>query len=239
MTKKTAAKPVKKSAPKNQKQQFDILSLPDVVNDGGAKTKSTPITFVETSHYGGWLKSQSTSAHNQYDAQGFKAKPNQVALAYGDDGKISAVVIGYSKQIGLYTVCGAVDKIGTGKFHIANDDLKSNEIDNIVTGWFLACYKFTAFKSSAVEFPTLLTPKSYDDLKSKSLAQAIYMVRNLINLPPNALGPQALADAAVMVAKIFGAKSRVVEDTELLTENLPMIYAVGDGSERRPPNIRN
>jgi leucyl aminopeptidase len=237
MTKKTAAKPVKKSAPKNQKQQFDILSLPDVVNDGGAKTKSTPITFVETSHYGGWLKSQSTSAHNQYDAQGFKAKPNQVALAYGDDGKISAVVIGYSKQIGLYTVCGAVDKIGTGKFHIANDDLKSNEIDNIVTGWFLACYKFTAFKSSAVEFPTLLTPKSYDDLKSKSLAQAIYMVRNLINLPPNALGPQALADAAVMVAKIFGAKSRVVEDTELLTENLPMIYAVGDGSERRPRMI--
>ena len=184
-----------------------------------------------------WIKKQSATTQNQLDAQGFKAKSNQVALAYDSSGKIESVTIGYTNKIGLYTVCSAVDKIGTGAFHIATTGLKEDALNNIVTGWLLACYRFNAFKSMATDFPTLVMPKGADDLRLKSMAQAIYLVRNLINLPPNALGPQALADAALMVAKTFGAKARVVEDEALLTENFPMIYAVGDGSERRPRMI--
>lgn len=234
-SKKTPA-PKKTTASKSKisHQQFDLLSLPHVVVEGTAKTKSTPLHFVETSEFSGWIKQQTVALQNQCDAQGFKANPNQVALSYDKEGKIDAVLIGYSGKIGLYSVCPAVDKIGTSHFHVANDDLSEDDLNHIVTGWFLACYRFNAFKAFATDFPTLILPKSTDDLRAKSMAQAIYLVRNLINLPPNALGPQALADAALMVAKTFGAKAKVVEDQDLLTENFPMIYAVGDGSERRP-----
>lgn len=233
--KTTAKKTVSKS--KISKQQFDLLSLPQVIVEATGKTKSVPLHFVEAGEFSAWIKKQSATTQNQLDAQGFKAKSNQVALAYDSSGKIESVTIGYTNKIGLYTVCSAVDKIGTGAFHIATTGLKEDALNNIVTGWLLACYRFNAFKSMATDFPTLVMPKGANDLRLKSMAQAIYLVRNLINLPPNALGPQALADAALMVAKTFGAKARVVEDEALLTENFPMIYAVGDGSERRPRMI--
>ena len=238
---KLAEKTVKKSSPKKsttpaktQKQQFDLLSLPDVVIEGSAKTKSIPLHFIETNELIVWSKKQSATVQNQIDAQGFKARANQVALTYDNAGKIDGVVIGYAGKIGLYSVAPALDKIGNSTFHIATDNLSEDDLNHIVTGWFLSCYRFTAFKSANSDFPTLVVPEGMDNLRAKSMVQAIYLVRNLINLPPNALGPQALADAAVMVAKTFGAKSRVIEDQDLLTENFPMIYAVGDGSERRP-----
>lgn len=232
-TKKTTAKKAPSKA-KISKQEFDLLSLPHVVIEATAKTKSIPIYFIESDQFAGWAKKQSAAIQNLCDTQGFKAKANQVALTYDNTGKIDSVLIGYKGQIGLYTVCPALDKIGNGTYHIGTTGLTDDDLNHIITGWFLTCYRFTAFKSASTDFPTLAIPKSTDDLRAKSMAQAIYLVRNLINLPPNALGPQALADAAVMVAKTFGAKSRVIEDTELLTENFPLVYAVGDGSERRP-----
>lgn len=231
--KKTTAKKAPSKA-KISKQEFDLLSLPHVVIEATAKTKSTPIYFIESDQFAGWAKKQSAAIQNICDTQGFKAKANQVALTYDHTGKIDSVLIGYKGQIGLYTVCPALDKIGNGTYHIGTTGLTGDDLNHIITGWFLTCYRFTAFKSATSDFPTLAIPKSTDDLRAKSMAQAIYLVRNLINLPPNALGPQALADAAVMVAKTFGAKSRVIEDAELLTENFPLVYAVGDGSERRP-----
>jgi leucyl aminopeptidase len=219
---------------KPQKQQFDLLALPDVILGAASKIKSTPIYFVETSDFEAWFKKQPTAAQNQLNAQGFKAKSNQVAVTYDPKGMLDEVMVGYTAKIGLYSICPAIDKIGSGKFHIATTGLKPDALAHIVTGWLLACYKFTAFKSIPSEFPHLVLPKSVDENRAISLAKSIYLVRNLINLPPNALGPQALADAAVMVAKTFGAKSKVIEDKDLLTENFPMIYAVGDGSERRP-----
>lgn len=223
-----------KTSLKPQKQQFDLLALPDVILTATASKKSTPIYCVETSGFSSWFKKQPAIVQNQIETQSFKAKPNQVSLINDAHGKIESVIIGYTGEIGLYTICPAIDKIGSGKFHIATTGLKPDDINHIITGWLLACYKFTAFKSMPTDFPQLVLQKSTDILRAKSLAQAIYMVRNLINLPPNALGPQALADAAVMVAKTFKAKSKIIEDQELVTENFPMIYAVGDGSDRRP-----
>jgi len=231
--------PKKKELSKAIKQQFDILALPDVViidtlKTKSVKVKSVPIHFVESNAFSAWFKKQTASVQNQSLTQGFKAKQNQVSIVTGTDGKIETVVIGYSQKIGIYSVCVVIDKIGFGQFHIDMTGLQPKDLEHIVTGWYLACYRFTAFKNNGTEFPQLCLPKSVGVHSAKSLAHSIYLVRNLINLPPNALGPQALADATVMIANLFKAKSRVIEDTELITENFPMIYAVGDGSERRP-----
>lgn len=229
--------PAKKSSSRTAKpdhQHYDILSLPDVILPTATRAKSTPIYLVESAQFSKWIAPQSKETINQLAAQSFTAKAGSVALTYGDDGKLAAVIIGYSNAIGLYTICPCVDKIGNSKFHIESDSLTTEHATHLVTGWILACYRFTAFKTAATDFPQLIQPKGADTTRAESLARAIYMVRNLINLPPNALGPQALADAAVMVAKIFKAKSRVIVDTDLITENFPLIYGVGDGSERRP-----
>ncbi|MBL8640545.1 MAG: leucyl aminopeptidase family protein [Alphaproteobacteria bacterium] len=224
----------RKSSSKIAKQEFDLLALPDVIITQTPKSKSTPLCFIESEQFPDWIQKQSISIQNQCETQKFTCKPGQIALTQNNEGKIDSVLIGYSGKVTLYTVCPALDKIPKGVFHIGTPGLKQHEIDNIVTGWLLSCYRFTAFKTGSTDFPILAIPKTINDTRAKSLAQAIYLVRNLINLPPNALGPQALAEAAVMVATLFKAKSRVIVDTDLITENFPLIFGVGDGSERRP-----
>lgn len=227
-----------KTTPKSRKnkenQQFDLLALPDVVLPATSKGKSVPVIFVSSNDFAKWKTGQSPALQNQFSLQNFTAKPQSVALSIGEDGKLDTVYIGYGEEIGLYTVCAAIDKIGSGTFHIETKGLKADDLTHIVTGWILACYRFTAFKSFQVQFPQLIAPKGADLHRAESMARAIYMIRNLVNLPANALGPQALADAVLMVAGLFKAKTQVIEDQDLLANNFPLIYGVGDGSDRRP-----
>ncbi len=68
----------------------------------------------------------------------------------------------------------------------------------------------------------------------KRLAEATFLVRDLVNLPANDLGPAELETAAVAIAGRHGAKTRVVRGDELLKENYPAIHAVGRASARAP-----
>ena len=73
------------------------------------------------------------------------------------------------------------------------------------------------------------------------LAQAITLVRDLVNTPAEHMGPAQLADAAQAVAKAHGARFSQVVGDALLKKNFPAIHAVGraaDGKHRAPRLIR-
>ncbi len=59
------------------------------------------------------------------------------------------------------------------------------------------------------------------------------MVRDLINTPPNLLGPVELADAALALAARYGAAASLVDGTAL-DEFYPTVATVGRGSARPP-----
>lgn len=223
----------KQSAKHPQHQSFDILELPSVLV-AETDEKAIPLHFIKASHYAKWIAGRAETLRNTLAAQGWTGATGSTAFTYDKNGKINAVYIGASDKVGLYTVCALVDKVTDGLFEITPTHLDKDELESICTGWLLACYRFSAFKSARKDFPKLIAPEKADATRINAYAHAIYLVRNLINLPPNALGPEALANAALTVAKNFSAKSRIIEDQDLLTENFPLIYGVGDGSERRP-----
>ncbi len=66
-------------------------------------------------------------------------------------------------------------------------------------------------------------------------ARAVWLARDLINMPANLLGPQALAEAGAQVCGRFGAETVVVAG-KALSEAYPAIEAVGRGSQR-PPHV--
>lgn len=234
MNTKTKTK-AKTTSPTPHNQQFDLLALPDVVLPQNSKTAAIPLIFVKTAQLTKFLAAQTESTRNQLTGQNFTAKAGAVALTTDSDGKINAAYIGRGDKIGFYGICGAVDKLNGLTVKIDESGLKEDDLTNCVTGWWLAAYRFNAFKPSNVApNAQLIAPIGADIKRAESLARSIYLVRNLVNLPPNALGPQALADAALMVAKTFSADATLIEDKDLITENFPLIYAVGDGSERRP-----
>jgi len=62
----------------------------------------------------------------------------------------------------------------------------------------------------------------------------VFLARDLINTPPNDMGPAELADAAKQIAKKHKARFSLTSGSELLKKNYPLIHAVGRGSERAP-----
>ncbi|MGH7057821.1 MAG: leucyl aminopeptidase family protein, partial [Acetobacteraceae bacterium] len=64
-------------------------------------------------------------------------------------------------------------------------------------------------------------------------AEATWMVRDLINAPPNLLGPAELADAAAKIAAEYGAKVGRIQG-DALARAYPAIAVVGAGSPRAP-----
>ena len=67
-----------------------------------------------------------------------------------------------------------------------------------------------------------------------ALAEALYFGRDLINIPANDLGPAELEAAAREIGTEHGASVKVTEGSSLLSDNFPMIHAVGRASDRPP-----
>ncbi len=102
-------------------------------------------------------------------------------------------------------------------------------------GFLAGSYRFTRYKSGdGQDEKRLALPEGADRDAVLALAEAIYFGRNLINTPANDLGPADLEKAARDIADTFGASVKVTEGSGLLSDNLPMIHAVGRASDRSP-----
>jgi leucyl aminopeptidase len=107
------------------------------------------------------------------------------------------------------------------------------EPDAATLGFALGAYRYTAFRPGGTELARLVplgNPKG-----SLAVAAATWMVRDLINTPPNVLGPVELADFAAALGNRFGARVEIAEG-EALSSAYPAIAAVGCGSSR-PPRV--
>ena len=219
---------------------FSVLQYPQVLVTK-AKTKAVPVYLVYERDFDKWFKSQPKATQSSLLAQGFKGGANHVSLSY-KDASIEAVYVGVGSSIGLYSFAYVVDQIIKSaaqesydtEFSIDDNSLSAEDLEKACIGWSLAAYKFDAYKKNTKKYPRLVWPKSVDKKRTEAFIQSISLIRNLINLPANDLGPEELADAARRIAVAQKATFKLTEDKKLLTSNFPMIYAVGDGSQRRP-----
>jgi leucyl aminopeptidase len=72
--------------------------------------------------------------------------------------------------------------------------------------------------------------------RAHTIAEAVFLARDLINTPAADLGPAELAEAAANVALRSGAEFRTLEGEALVGENYPAVHAVGQASPR-PPRV--
>jgi leucyl aminopeptidase len=66
------------------------------------------------------------------------------------------------------------------------------------------------------------------------VAEAVFLARDLVNTPASDLGPAELAEAAATVAERFDGDLRTIVGEDLLAQNYPAIFAVGQASPRAP-----
>ena len=114
----------------------------------------------------------------------------------------------------------------------------------------LAAYSFTAHKGRPVDksalpakrLALLVAGATADDraavAQANSIADSIALVRDLVNTPPNALPPAALADAARAAVKGLPVKIKVWDEKALKADGCGGILAVGQGSANPPRLVR-
>jgi leucyl aminopeptidase len=153
----------------------------------------------------------------------------------------------------LRRTAGAVARslAGTRRATFAFGTNDVDELEAVALGGLLGAYAFTGFKGAGTPAPTtalkaisLLTsdPKSEQVraalARAGVLADAVKAARDLVNTPPSALTPVALADTAKKRATLHGVRARVWDEKQLRSEGFGGITAVGQGSANPPRLVR-
>lgn len=68
----------------------------------------------------------------------------------------------------------------------------------------------------------------------QTLAESVNLARELVNMPPNELGPPEFAERARALSKVNGVRCKVLHGKALEDEGLNLLRAVGVGSVRGP-----
>lgn len=204
------------------------------------RSKTTPIHTVKKSNIQSFLKTQSDSTQKRAKDQAWN-ETGRTLIISDTKGHLSSIAFILPDEIGLYSFASAPDWIQNNcdesiikrGFHLNTDGFTTTETNHLYAAWSLASYQFDTFKKS-----NKIAPKLYiapTQLKSiQPLLESIYLVRDLINMPPNKMAPSDLAKAAQSVAQNHKATIKIIKGEKLITAKFPLIYEVGKGSDNAP-----
>lgn len=174
---------------------------------------------------------------NWAKVQGFEGKAGQVLVLPDGAGAILAVLVGASKGedgkpapgFGF----GALPGVLPAGTYALQTELCDSE--TALTAFLLGGHEFTHFRPSQRGVVALICE---DDARERAILQArgVAFARDLINMPANLLGPQALAASASGLAEAYGADLSVTVGEDLLDPDnaFPLIHTVGAAAKDAP-----
>jgi leucyl aminopeptidase len=182
------------------------------------------------------LEALSEAERSWVEAQDWSGKQGSVLVLPDGQGGIGGVLLGtggkdWPAQVPLLAGVLA-SALPEGDYRVASP-LPDPELAALA---FLAgSYRFTRYKTAnAAKAKRLVLPEGASKDQVHALAEAVYFGRDLINTPANDLGPAELEAAARELATEFDGSVKVTEGSGLLSDNFPMIHAVGRASDRAP-----
>ncbi len=166
------------------------------------------------------------------DGQGFTGASGQTVLVPGPDGALAHVLFGLGKGRDALAVAALSARLPAGDYRIAEDG--GLPFAQIAAGWADGAYRFDRYLQDRSRPPRLVVPnsESLDELARE--AAAIAHLRDMVNTPAGDMGPAALQLEMSQLAERFGARLEVVLDDALISENYPLVHAVGRAAVQRP-----
>ncbi len=154
------------------------------------------------------------------------------------DGSIAAVAAGFGKENtrarGRFHLAKVAASLPEGDYHLEAPQLQDEALDREVLGWLLGSYRFTKYKGASGAKARLACPDGVDEDQLLKIAAGEFLTRDLINTPTSEMGPEQLADVTRDLATQFGAELTETIGDALLTNNFPLIHAVGRASTSAP-----
>jgi leucyl aminopeptidase len=140
---------------------------------------------------------------------------------------------------------------GSAKVAIALPAGSAEEVTAVATGALLGNYAFDRYRTGderrqpVTELTVVAAAGSVDEAaataalrRAEVLADAVTLVRDLVNTPPSDLNPKALAEIAERVAAEAGVDVAVLDDKALADGGYGGLIGVGQGSVNPPRLVR-
>lgn len=194
------------------------------------KAPSIPLTCVEE---GALAKVGLPEAPLAWaNANGFTGQRGRLLALPGAEGVLAGYLFGTgdaAERPALVTgLAGAA--LAPGHYRLEGD---YGDPTLAAIGFRLGAYRYQHYCSGKVA-PTLAAPSGADTAEVDHLVEAAVLARDLINAPPNELGPDAFEVEIRAFAAARKMKLKVTSGDDLLAANFPMIHAVGRASTQAP-----
>ncbi len=168
-------------------------------------------------------------------ACGFEPAPGRHQILPNSGGGIGSVVFGLEAEDApardLFLPGQLASALPAGVYHFAN---RPYDASLAALAWVLSSYRFGRYKTNGSESPKLCVPEGVDATRIARIAGGVTLGRDLINTPANDMGPEALEEAVLGLARRYGAKAAVIRGGGLIEANLPLIHAVGSAAAKPP-----
>jgi leucyl aminopeptidase len=168
----------------------------------------------------------------QASAQEFSGRSGETVILAGDDGAISDVLFGLGPVVDALAVAALSAKLPAGDYAVERDAGLS--MAHIAAGWADGAYRFDRYLRDKASPPRLVIGDNRDADALGREAEAISLLRDLINTPAQHMGPAGIETAVRTIAETYGADLDVITGDDLLTENYPMVHAVGRAGPEAP-----
>ncbi|MEM9732180.1 MAG: leucyl aminopeptidase family protein [Pseudomonadota bacterium] len=156
-------------------------------------------------------------------ATGFAGKTGQQCLVPGEEG-LAQVLFGLGSGKGEgkdFAHAKLARTLPSGTYGLGNG-FENNPHARLA--WAMGGYEFTRYSKGRTQTPVLANALSGQE---RIVAEGVFMARDLINIPANDMGPDALETAFRKLGDAHGAKVLSIVGDDLLTQNFPMVHAVG------------
>jgi len=195
--------------------------------------QAVPIHALRTSEWKAWAESRPEALKRLATAHDFQAQGGRILLVPATDGSIERVLFGVGDKANAMAMGSLAQNLPAGDYRIAAAP-REFPATLVAVAWGLGAYAFERYKKRKRPAPRLVSPEGADMAEAVRIVDAAWLVRDLVNTPTNDMGPDALHAAAEKVATDNGATFEAIVGDDLLTQNYPLIHAVGRAAAQAP-----
>ena len=198
---------------------FSVLLQPDKAQPARS------IHLVDPAGYNDWLTAQPERHRSAIAAQGLKPVGYASAILPGEKPDEWAVVsvVANTKSLSPWCLARLAETLPEGTYRV-----EAIAPGPAALGWLLGQYKFSRYLTNDLpRGPRILLTSDVAQIDSiVREAEAVALVRDLVNTPAADMGPGDLETQAAAIAKAHDAVLTVTKGHDLET-GYPMIHAVG------------
>jgi leucyl aminopeptidase len=200
------------------------------LKDGGASVRTRKLVLLSQDAYAAWLAA-ATPVQKKYCATpGFSGKGGQVQPVYAND-EVDHYVAVIGDATSPHGYASLPGRLPPGEY-IVTDSSKDIDHDKLALGWAMGSYQFGTFLNQVRDYPALVMSAKTNKAEVTRMADVIYRTRDIINLPTNMLGVNALTNRIGSLARKFNAAVKVTDVKN--DREFPLLWHVGKAGAEHP-----